>query len=456
MMNPWLGIAAVLGALGGLLGGLRLYQRWGEPHPELVRKLLHIGMGLVAVCFPWIFDQSWPVLLLGVLSLGGMVALRTVGSLRRTVGTVVSGVDRASLGEVYFPLAIAILWLLFLFGDGPFERRALLYCVPLLLLTLADATAALVGARYGSWRYTTADGRKSMEGSFTFFLCAFLCVHIPVLLGTETGKLETLLIAVLLAWVAMMFEAIAWAGLDNLVLPLVAYLLLRIYLDLSAPELGMRLGVTAVLMVFVLAYRSRTTLEGSAVLGAILFGYISWTLGGWRWLQAPLILFLGYTLLSPPTEVNSRRIHNIHAVVCVCSAGLIWLFLYRLLDKPELLYLFTLAFACQMAIIGIARLGYDYPGLSGSALVSLCVLKGWAVLFVPYLLLEWWLAPIAHAPASLLAVLAALPGVALAAVGFYLTQPQVRDCPVDTPRWLRQAAHGALGSAAGLLPLYLM
>jgi hypothetical protein len=46
--------------------------------------------------------------------------------------------------------------------------------------------------------------------------------------------------------------------------------------------------------------------------------------------------------------------------------------------------------------------------------------------------------------------------VALAAGGFYLTQPQVRDCPVDTPRWLRQAAHGALGSAAGLLPLYLL
>jgi NAD(P)-dependent dehydrogenase (short-subunit alcohol dehydrogenase family) len=38
-----------------------------------------------------------------------------------------------------------------------------------LLLALADAAAALVGSRYGSWHYTTSDGKKSTEGSFAFF-----------------------------------------------------------------------------------------------------------------------------------------------------------------------------------------------------------------------------------------------------------------------------------------------
>jgi phytol kinase len=379
-----------------------------------------------------------------------MVALRTVKALRGTVGTVVSGVERASLGEVYFPLAIAVLWHLYLFTDGPFERRALLYCVPLLLLALADAAAALVGVNYGQWRYLTCDGQKSTEGSFAFFLCAFLCVHVPVLLVGGTGRLEALLIAVLLAWVAMLFEAIAWGGLDNLCLPLVAHVLLRVYLGLSAYELAMRLAFTAGLMAFVFAYRRQTTLQGNAVLAAVLVGYLSWALGGWQWLLPPLILFLGYTLLSPRNVVNTRRIHNVHAVICVSSAALVWLFLYRLLDKPELFYLFTLAFAAQLGMIAVARLGADYPRLSGAALLGVCVLQGWALLFVPYLVLEW------SSPPCLRCALFALPGVALAACGFYLTQPDVRNCPSDTPRWLRQAASGALGSAVGLVPLYLL
>ncbi len=450
MMNG-LGIAIVLTVLGGLLGALRLYQKWGAPQPELPRKILHVGMGLVACSFPWLFDESWPVLLLGVLSLAGMVAMRTVAALSSSVGTVVSGVGRFSFGEIYFPLAIAIQWHIYLFATALPEYRVLLYCIPLLLLTLADAAAALVGINYGSLRFDASDGMKSTEGSLAFFLCAFLCVHIPLLLGSNTGRVETLLIALLMALLAMLFEAIAWAGLDNLILPLVGYLLLRIYLGLSVVELEMRVAMTVGLMVFVLLYRTRTTLLGSALLGACLVGYLSWALGGWRWLASPITVFVGYTLLSPRTEANSQRKHNIHAVVAVSAASLAWLFLYRLLDllEPAYFYLFTLAFAAQLAIIAIARLGYDYPRLSAVPLLGVCILQGWGLLFVPYLVLAW------SEPHCLIYALWALPGVALAAIGFYFTQPSVRDCPTDQPRWLRQAAGGALGSAVGLVPLYL-
>src|ERR1019366_700109 len=130
MMN-WLGIVIVLAALGSLLGGLRLYQRWRSPQPELLRKILHVGMGLVAISFPWLFDASWPVLVLGALSLAGMLALRTVKALSASVGTVVSGVGRDSLGEIYFPLAIAIQWHIYLFANALPEYRVLLYCIPL-------------------------------------------------------------------------------------------------------------------------------------------------------------------------------------------------------------------------------------------------------------------------------------------------------------------------------------
>src|SRR5262245_41759016 len=212
MMNPWLGIGLVLVIFATLLAGLRLLQRLFSPHPELFRKILHVGMGLVTFSFPWLFDESWPVIVLACLSIGALLSLRLVTQLKESVVSVLASVGRVSLGEVYFPLAVAILFVLYQREKMPPDQRLMLYCVPILLLTVADATAALIGTRYGRWHYETADGEKSAEGSLGFFLSGFFSVHVPLLLGTDIGRAETLLIAVLLAWLSMMFEAIAWAG----------------------------------------------------------------------------------------------------------------------------------------------------------------------------------------------------------------------------------------------------
>jgi phytol kinase len=455
MMSPWLGMALVLGTLGGLFAGLRLYQRRAAPHPELVRKLLHMGMGLVTLAFPWMFDEAWPVLVMAALSILGLVSLRLVQSLRVGLGDVVGAVKRTSLGEIYFPVAVTALFLLYLDEDPqPANRRVVLYCVPVLLLALADAAAALVGIGYGRWRYATADGEKSVEGSIAFFTLAFFCVHVPVLLFTSTDKAETLLIALLLAWLAMMFEAIAWRGLDNLVLPLVSFLLLKIYLDADVEDLRQRLGITAILTVFLVCFQHRSTLVGSAVLGAFLVGYISWALGGWQWLLAPLVLFVTYTLLSPRTEENSRRIHNIHAVVCVASAGMIWLFLAVIMERPEFLLPYTTAYAGHLAIIGIARLKFDKRNIPDSALVGLCVVKGWLLQFAPYFAAEAWTESLTDVKME--GAFVALAGAALAACVFYFTQPGLDDCPLDTPRWLRQGCAAGLGSAVGVVPLCVL
>src|SRR5262245_34698322 len=167
------------------MAGLRLYQRFYSPHPELVRKLLHMGMGLATLSLPWLFDRAWPVLLLAGISIVALVSLRLVASLKSGLGNVVAGVARASLGEIYFPLAVTVLLLLYLYVDTANPARLILYCVPILLLTLADAAAALIGVAYGRLHYHTTDGQKSAEGSLAFFLCAFLVVHIPVLLFTS-------------------------------------------------------------------------------------------------------------------------------------------------------------------------------------------------------------------------------------------------------------------------------
>lgn len=449
MNSPWLGMVLVPSCLLALLVGLRFYQRAGG-HPEVVRKLLHVGMGLVTLSLPWLFDQAWPVIVLGCSSAVLMLAMRFVKKLRAGVGGVVCSVDRFSLGEVYFPLAVALLFTLYLHEQHIAEdRRVLLYCVPLLLLTLADALAALVGISYGRWRYTTPDGQKTAEGSFTFFMVAFLVTHILILLATDVGRAETLLIAFLLAWLATMFEAVAWAGLDNLLLPVVAFLLLRSYFHMSVQSLALLLGITTGLTLLVAVYRRRTTLQGSALIGAVLVGYVTWTLGGWRWLLPPLLLFLCYARLSPQPEGVSRREHNMHAVVSVCSSGLIWLFLADLLRRPELLFLFTLAFAAHLSIIGAIRIKAYHPQLSALVIIAISTLSAWGVLVVPHVVLEGF------TQNAVICGLIGLPVIALATVAFCVTQPHLHDCPIDTPRWLRQAIHSAAGSILGLVPLYV-
>jgi phytol kinase len=441
MFHPLIGMSFVLAIFGALFVVLRWYQLRYEPHPEIPRKLMHLGMGLIAMGLPWLFVEAWPVLALAALSIAALIALRIVPNWRQRMGGVVCGVSRRSLGEIYFAISAAALFLLAR-GD------AILFCLPMLILTLADAAGALIGIRYGALRFSTPDGQKSAEGSVAFFVVAFFSAHVPLLLATDVGRTESVLIATTLGLVAMLIEAIAWRGLDNLFIPLGAFALLKNYLVMDVATLSWRLIVTLLLVTFVLVWSRRATLTDSALIGGALIGYACWALGGWRWLLAPLTLFVTYTLLSPRTPQNSRRVHNLYALLGVTGSGLVWLILTKFLGRAELLYPFTLSFAIHLAIVGVTRLKNDYPDASSGAILAKCAGKGWLLMFLPF--------PFS-AGLSQRALLLALGSVAMvtaSTLAFDCLQPQMRDCPIDLPRWLRQAGVATAGSALGLIPLY--
>jgi phytol kinase len=466
MLNPWLNVGLVLAVLSGLIVGLRLYQRCYSPHPEIVRKLLHVPMGLLTLSFPWLFDRPLPVILLAIVAAVALLSLRVYPPLRDRLGSVLGGVERRSLGEIYFPIAVAILFSLS-------HQTPLLFCIPMLILTLADAVAAIIGGRYGRLRYNTLEGQKSAEGSVTFFMTAFFSVHVPLLLLSPTGRTETLLIALILALLVMLLEAVAWRGLDNLLIPLGSYLLLRTHLEMLVPALLTRLAITVILVTLALSWRRRTTLDDSALLGAAFIGYLSWSLGGWQWLLPPLILFISYPLLMEwidpqqtpltPTERQAmpwlpetgdaidrwERVHNIYAVLSVAAAGLLWLFLLGTLDRPDFFYPYTLAFAANLAVIGVAGLSplnYWQPPHLGRVIVY--IVKSWLLLFTPLLAIE------GITQLSLASAAIGLLGTAAAAITYYLTQPILRTYPTDTPNWVCRTAYTTLNSLLALIPLY--
>jgi phytol kinase len=154
------------------------------------------------------------------------------------------------MGEIYFPVAVGLVFLLSA-GDP------ITFCIPMLILALADAGAALIGQRYGTLRYAAGDGEKSLEGSAAFLIIAFLSTQIPLLLFTSTGRAESLIIAVTLALLVMLLEAVAWRGLDNLFIPLGAYFLLKSFLRMDLTVLVVCLGIAVALVMLSVLFRPR-------------------------------------------------------------------------------------------------------------------------------------------------------------------------------------------------------
>ncbi len=436
MIAPWLGIGLVAAVLIAMLFTLRAWQRARSPHPETVRKLLHTGMGLVTLSFPWIFTQAWPVVVLGVGAVGLLFAARHVAGLRAGVGEVMHAVDRRSGGEIYFPIAVSLVFVLA-------EGDLILYCVPVLMLTVSDACAALVGVRYGRARYATWDGHKSVEGSFAFFFSAFLSVHVPLLLFTQTGRTETLLIALILGLLVMLLEAVAWRGLDNLFIPLGAYLLLRIYLDMHEGPLIAKLIAIVLLLIFVLTFRRRTTLDDSSVLAAALVGYVTWTIGGMEWLTPPIVVFVAAAVLAS-TMPDRKLKHDLYALAAVAVPGLVWLFAAFALDRSDWIYVYAIAYAAQLGIIALAS--FDHLASTKGTLIAIgtAIAIGWTVVFAPLAVMGVW--------ATIRPTYALLVGVwvAVAVLGFKAIRPRLMSAEAEHRYWFFQ---GLTAGSVSLLAL---
>ncbi len=443
MIPWWAAILLVLGALAAMMALARWYQKRYSPPPEIPRKILHVGMGLLVLSFPWLFNETWPVVVLGVIAVGAMLSIRWVSRLRHGVGGVLHDIDRESSGEIYFPIAVAtVFWL----ASG----RQVLFLIPVLMLALADAVAALIGLRYGTMRYTTGEAPKTVEGSVAFFTVAFLSVLVPLLLGTDVGRVEVLLIAVIMGLLVMLLEAIAWHGLDNLFIPLGGYAFLKANIGLPASELVVLLAVLLVLVGVAFWWRKRTTLTDAGALAAALAGYVFWALGGWLWLMAPIVLFLTYAFIPPMSATERERAHDTRAVASYATPPLIWIFLSAAAVRPEFLFAFTVSIAALSCMTIDVRLGRRDPGWSPLGVAATGVGASSLLMFVP-----WVLATGATVPALTDALVGVL-AVALAAAVLAIVRRGRPDHANDPGRWALEAIIAMAVASLAMAAFYLV
>ncbi len=440
MLRSAIGVAFVLLALAGLIGATWAISRVRHIDAEVARKIVHIGMGLLVLSFPWLFDSPHPVVILAGVAISTLLILR-IGRLRTEgPGKVLLGVDRSSLGDIYFPVAVAVLFILA-------KGNALLYCVPLLVLTLADAVAALIGKRWGRRKYTTAGGYKSYEGSAAFVGVAFVSVFLPLIMWMGFDWHPAALIALTVGLIVAALEAISLSGRDNLYIPFAVFVLLKLCILLPAELLWVRLATLIAVLVSVVILRRRTTLDDAALLGAALTAYAALAVGGWPWIIPPLLVLLAYTRIYPNCYPQGRGAHNIHAVVSVTAGGYISLLLFTATGRVGWYLPYLVSYGAQLAMIGVASLAVTYPNRSLSGLVLRSAIIAGATMALMILAVGYSLGR----DVSLLVYATTVMLCFTSATVFAAWQPGIRDCPVDAARWIRQGLIGIVLSLPAIM-----
>lgn len=322
-----------------LLGVIVLVRHFGQRHgwtPEVQRKSVHVAIGLYALALPLLFDTRWPVVALLLIALALMLFLRTPASRSTGLGATIHSVERKSTGDIWLALAIGFVFLRA--GDS-----YILYALPIAVIALSDAAAALTGTTYGRSRFTVEDGVKSWEGVIAFFAVTWILAMVMLLLLTDIPRLNVVVLAVTIAAFGAVVEAVSWRGLDNLFVPICVHFFLSGYLN-ADPHLLAVLAAgffAAVLVIALLSARLGLSVHASRALVIAIFFFIG--VGGFYGTVLPVLVITMHLIARRRSPC--RSVHgDLDFIATLCAIGLIWFFVGESIG-PTALNLYNLALA---------------------------------------------------------------------------------------------------------------
>ncbi|MFC5049805.1 diacylglycerol/polyprenol kinase family protein [Rubritalea spongiae] len=338
---------------------------------EVGRKSVHAGMGLLCMLFPLLFDETTPVVILAILAVISLVYIK-FSKLKNTLGTSIFSVDRLSLGELIFPLAVA--WI-FTLANGKWT----LYVISLLLLTLADTVGAIAGSKFGKKHYTTIAGNKTVEGSIAFFLTSVLCISIPLLLFEHLPFTSVIVLACAVGLFTTAVEGASGNGIDNLLIPVGSFLLLDSYQNLAGEMLVFRIILLLAILTVLLYTKKLHTFDGGAILTVLLYAFAATTLGGIPCLLACLLVLTHHILLQYKMCSTLVATHSLSIIIAIAIPTLLWLTLgIRNIYDPssaQLGFILSLSIAISMLHAGTQKfLNAPTASLLKGGLLSLLVM----------------------------------------------------------------------------------
>ena len=205
-----------------VIGLAELFRRAGKRRLEFTRKFIHVGVGMWMVGTVVLFE-TWQFALIPPVAFVVINAF----SYWLDIFKAMEVEERSNLGTIYFPIAFGAL--IYLFWDQP-----LLLVASVMPMTWGDAMAALVGQRYGHYRFTIAGQTRSLEGSVAMLFWSWLATSgallaMPYLLGqSPINWMLVLIYGGFTAVLCTIVEALTPWVIDNLTVPAAAALALTL------------------------------------------------------------------------------------------------------------------------------------------------------------------------------------------------------------------------------------
>ncbi len=215
----------------GLLGVIEFIgKKLGWPI-WITRKLTHIGAGMWVWGILYFFD-NWEY---GIIPFASFIVLNYIFYRFKVFKAMDE--EESTPGTVYFAISITLLFLLFWETDVR-PDYVFIAVAAVMAMTWGDAMASLIGKGFGKRTYTIFGHTRTWEGSFTMFIVSFLVIGLTLQylpgslfspLSIDLGTLNVWMITLVAALVATLAEAAAPAGTDNLTVPLLTALVLRLF-----------------------------------------------------------------------------------------------------------------------------------------------------------------------------------------------------------------------------------
>jgi phytol kinase len=330
---------------------------------ELQRKCVHVATGLYALTLPLTFSERWPVLVLIGVAGAVMLVLRQPRFAKAGLGSALHGVERTSYGELLLALSVGFI---FCFSID----RPVLFVLPITVLTLSDAAAAMIGTRYGRRLFAVEAGTKSLEGVAAFFLVTWIVAMVVLLTMTDIGRVNVALLSLAIAAFGALVEADSWRGFDNLFVPVGIHLFLAGHLETSPPALLLLTAIFIATLAAILSLAPLLKLTNHAARGYAVLIFLICAVTAVHNAILPVTAVLAH-LVARSARPCLSRYPDLDFLAVVAGVALFWLFVGEL-TAHNALDAYNLTFAGSALVFLTVAAGHRllFAGLAG---VLLCV-----------------------------------------------------------------------------------
>ena len=192
-----------------------VYKKYNEDSGEIVRKIIHIGIGpLIPIAQFLKIDQNSALIFTGIVSL--MVFINYTYKLFPTI----EDVERKSYGTLFYCLSLFIL--IYLFWDK--DPYALI--TGFFIMTFGDGLAGLIGKSFNSESWIFLKQKKSLFGTLTMFVTSLIVVFSIGYAQKNSINLNYFTIA----FIATILEQFSIFGIDNFIVPITSALCFNFFI----------------------------------------------------------------------------------------------------------------------------------------------------------------------------------------------------------------------------------